>query len=440
MTELDYRTRLPGYYPSAWPVECGGPRRQKLVGSPGPALRPGDLLASTVRDMGGWAVMLVQRGPGELFVQGGAGVSLDRLPPHHTVDGDSAGWVERIDPVTLETLARSPSLPSGGHLWCGAIVVHANGDLYVVNGRYCHRLNPACEIVAERELPVDGPYNGLLVLSDGHLVMKNLGYREGEPCLWSILEPERLEPVGEPFVIDEPCMGRFSSDLTAHGEYLYASTAREVFRLRYAGGVLEEDPDWCGLYALEGEDQADGWDTTIGSDSVWLMDMGRPAHWGRSATAAQRAFRFSTTDAKDSDVVDVFWRPGAFSPGAPLYDPERRILVVYDGANGGVAALRYRAPGALDLLWRQELRNNVQMMLYADTGELVLENAPPLAQRNEGRSADAVIVDIESGRELGRAPIGSHATSGMFLCPGFGRDLYVASLWGTIARIFVATP
>ena len=27
-------------------------------------------------------------------------------------------------------------LPSGGWLWCGAIVAHRNGDLYAVNGRY----------------------------------------------------------------------------------------------------------------------------------------------------------------------------------------------------------------------------------------------------------------------------------------------------------------
>lgn len=437
MTELDYRTRLSGYYPSTWPVECGGPRRQKLVGSPGLGLELGGSLASTTRDMGGWSVMLVQRAPGELFVQGGAALPPGEFPPHHRAEGDSAGWVERIDPTTLETVARSPDLPSGGHLWCGAIMVHENGDLYVVNGRYCHRLNPDCEIVAERELPVDAAYNGLLAVSDGNLVMKNLGHREGEPCSWSVLEPERLEPVGAPFVVEEPCMGRFSIDLSNTGEYLYASTASEVFRLRYARGALEMDPGWRGSYAVEGEDQADGWDTAIGSDSVWLMDMGRPPMWRGSASAAQRAFRFSTTDGRERDVVDVLRKPGAFSPGPPLYDPERRILVLYDGANGGVAALRYEGPGALELLWRSPLRNTVQMMLYADTGELVLEDAPAGALLGNEQSAEAVVVDIETGRELGRAPLGAPATMGMFLCPGFGRDFYAATLPGTIARVFV---
>ena len=34
---------LPGYWPSAWPVECGGNRRQKAVRGPGLALAPAPL-------------------------------------------------------------------------------------------------------------------------------------------------------------------------------------------------------------------------------------------------------------------------------------------------------------------------------------------------------------------------------------------------------------
>ena len=136
MGGLDYKEALPGYYPSVWPVECGGPRRQKLVGSPGLRLRPGERLASKTRSMGGWSVMLVQRAPGELFVQGGAGLRRGETPPAYRSEGSHHGWLERVDPVSLEPIARSPELPSGGHLWCGSVVVHANGDLYMVNGRY----------------------------------------------------------------------------------------------------------------------------------------------------------------------------------------------------------------------------------------------------------------------------------------------------------------
>jgi hypothetical protein len=436
MSILDYKTKLPGYYPSAWAVECGGPRRQKLVRSAGPGFEDGTDLTSTVRRMDGWAVMLVQRETGELFAQGGGGLHGGELPPHYRPEGDNHGWLERIDPISLQTIVRSPELPSGGHLWCGAVVVHENGDLYMVNGRYAHRLNPSCEVLAERKLPVDGPYNGLLIMSDGNLVMKNLGHKPGEPCQFSVLEPERLEPIGDPFIIDEHCMGRFSSDLTTDGEFLYTSSATQLYRLRYENGALSLDSEWRGNYDLPGENQGDGWDTSIGSDSVWLMDMGRPPFWQEQATAPQRAFRFSIDNPDKPDVVDVIGRPNTFSPGPPLYDPERKILVVYDGSNGGVVALRYQSPSQFEPLWRNEFRNNVQMMLYPDTGELVLEDAS--TTRAQNKISDAVVVDIESGSEKGRAPTGAAASMGMFLCPGFERDFYVATLPGMIARVFAA--
>lgn len=66
---LDCRQKSPGYWDSPWPVECGGPRRQKLVGTPGLALRPGEKLASTTRPSGGWPLMFIQREPGQLYLQ-----------------------------------------------------------------------------------------------------------------------------------------------------------------------------------------------------------------------------------------------------------------------------------------------------------------------------------------------------------------------------------
>ncbi len=53
MTAIDAKVKLPGYYPSAWPVECGGPRRQKLARSAGLSLQAGERLESTTREMGG---------------------------------------------------------------------------------------------------------------------------------------------------------------------------------------------------------------------------------------------------------------------------------------------------------------------------------------------------------------------------------------------------
>ena len=166
-TPLDRSDPSPGYWPSAWPVECGGNRRQKA--------RVGRLDAATgtaevvTRRNDRWNVMVVERDPGEWFL-GGTMPAFAGPPPY--------GWVERIHPETLEPISSSGELPCGDHVWCGAILAHANGSIHSVNGSYLHRLDPDCQVLAERELPVDRSHNGLLALSDGTLITKDLWNEE----------------------------------------------------------------------------------------------------------------------------------------------------------------------------------------------------------------------------------------------------------------------
>jgi hypothetical protein len=168
-----------------------------------------------------------------------------------------------------------------------------------------------------------------------------------------------------------------------------------------------------------------------------MMDMGRPPPWCGRASAPQRVFRFSLDDPEDRDVIDAFSMPNAFNVGPPLYDPERRILVAYDMLNGKVGAWRFDGPGSFEPLWQHDWRCSVQMILYADTGELVLEDGARLMGPGGAADSTIVVVDIETGVERGRAPCGAPALGGMFFCPGFERDLYAASSSGAIARIYV---
>lgn len=298
-----------------------------------------------------------------------------------------------------------------------------------------------CSLVCSRQLPIDGPYNGVLVLSDGNLISKNLGYQEGDVCRYSILEPDGLSVVSE-LELPIKSMGRFSADLCDEGEFIYTSTATHVKRLKYANRVLTEDAEWGATYhvPVEGEVQSDGWDTCIGSGSVWMMDAGRPPTWIGPSSAPQRAFRFSIDNPSDRDVVDHISKPFAFNPGPPLYDPERKILVHYDTINRTVVAHKYAGPGGgMGVLWKHDIRNTVQMMLYPDTGELVLEDSPKVLSVSNGKyfNGFAVVLDISTGQEKGRAPLNHKGTMGMFLCPGFERDFYVAAINGTIARVMI---
>src|SRR5262249_10809919 len=147
----------PGYWPSPWPCEDGGPRRSAAPGGPGLGVRHGDRLAVHGRDAPG-ATMVVLRPPCGVFRAG---------PP---LGPDSRAWVERLDVETLAPSARSPELPAGPW-WPGGIAAHRNGSLYVTCGRWCHRLDEGCTPRAARELPGDRPYNPLLGLPAGDLVM-----------------------------------------------------------------------------------------------------------------------------------------------------------------------------------------------------------------------------------------------------------------------------
>ena len=436
MTELDRSSTMPGYYPSAWPCECGGPRRQKTAAGPGLNLQPGDQLKATTRRLDDrWPVMFVQRDAGELYLQGGA------LPFQNE---ESYGWLEKVDPITLEPIVQSGKLPSGGHNWCGAVVVHENGDLYVTNGRYCHRLSADCDVVAERELPRDGGYNGLLILSDGNLIMKDI--QLSEPSHFSVLEPEKLEEVDR-LQFPENSVGRISVDRTADGEFVYATSDTKVYRLAYADGKLELDDGWMASYDVPGDDQSFAWDTCMGEDNVWFMDMGAasgalamlrarpigtaPISSPPTATGPQHVFRVSTIDPNDRDTLTPFGLPNGGIIAPPLYEQENHVLVAYDSNNGKLGAWRYAGPGDLDELWVRDVKNYMQPLLFAETKELIVDDA-------QADGDYVTVLDLETGEERGRVHSGAPLLTGMFFCPGWNRDVYYATIMGHVGRTYVA--
>jgi hypothetical protein len=151
----------PGYWPSNWPGEDAGPRRlQHPRTGAGPALEADAATVASREAIA--ATMLVLREPGEAYLL------------RHTAGPDATSWVERVDPITLEVLARSDDL-AGGPTWPGGLAAHANGSLYVVFGNHTHRLGADLAVLASRTLPRVRPYNSFVLLPDGHLVTKDFG-------------------------------------------------------------------------------------------------------------------------------------------------------------------------------------------------------------------------------------------------------------------------
>jgi len=442
-TMLDRSRPLPGYHASAWPVECGGNRRQKAAAG---GLHAADGQARvTLQRNGRWNVMMIPRDPGELFL-GGTQPAFTGAPPH--------GWLQRLDPHSLDVLGESPPLPCGDHVWCGAIAAHKNGDIHKVNGCYMHRLDPDCQVVVERRLPVDQAHNGLLILSDGSIVTKDLRLAGQGPSTITRLDPDNLELIGPTLALPEGSMGRIASDLTDDGEFIYIPGIEHVWRLRVRAGGLSVDPDWRPKYRDEGGDHGLSWDGCISDDHLWLMDNGdidslraiysrhpngrfgqpterlswrRPAPW----PGPQRLLKVGLRDGSLQSIAP-FGTPGGGIIAPPVNIPEHDICIAWDSINGGLAGINTSDTSdtggdGLSVAWTLDCRPSMQPVVFPDTGELVINDF-------DDKDDNIIVVDIKSGKMLSRVATGSRVANGMFLTPGWNRDVYYCSTLA-IARV-----
>lgn len=436
-TLLDRAARLPGYYRSAWPVECGGNRRQKAAA--GGLHARGAAAEVTTSVNGRWNVMMIRRAGDELYL-GGTMPAFTGPPPF--------GWLQRLDPETLEVVAESPELPCRAHVWCGAIAAHANGDIVKVNGSVMHRLDAACHVVAERLLPVDQAHNGLLILSDGSIVTKDLRLAGQGPSTVTRLSADGLEVIGEPLALPEGSMGRIASDVTAAGEFIYIPGIERVWRIRVEAEALVVDDAWAPAYREAGGEQGLAWDGCLSDGALWIMDNGdidslraiygvhpngrfaepndklswrRPAPW----RGCQRLLRIGLADGHVAAIAP-FEAAGGGIIAPPVHVPELGLCIAWDSINGGLAGVATTGE-RLEVAWRIDARPSMQPVVFPDTGELVI---------NDFRDGDdqLIVVDMHAGEVVSRVSTGSRLANGMFLTPGRNRDIYYCSTFA-VARV-----
>jgi len=422
-----------GYWPSHWPVECGGNRRQKAaVGRLDAASGRAQV---TTRSTGRWDVMAITREPGEWYV-GGTMPAFRGPPPH--------GWVERFDPITLIPISRSPDLPCGDHVWCGAILAHANGSIYSVNGSYLHRLHHHdLRVEAEREL-VDCSHNGLLALADGTLVTKDLRLEGQGNTTVSRFEPEELRPVGSPVELPEGSMGRIAASVGPDGvERVWIPGTETLLVLRVDGDALVLEDQRPRYRSVDGG-QGLAWDACLSGDAVWLMDCGDvpsvrhihttfpngrfaeppPLSW-RQPPAWMGPQRLLRVRGDAVDEIAPFGTPGGGIIAPPVVIPERGVAVAWDSVNGGLAGIDSGAE--LAVRWHLDVRPSMQPVVFPESGELVI---------NDFRDGVdwLVVVDADTGELLDRIDTGSRIANGMFLSAGGARDVYYCSTL-TLARV-----
>ena len=406
-----------GYWPSRWPGEDGGPlRRQRPASGAGPALDPAHVEVRSREAIA--ATMVVLRDPGEVFLL------------RHTAGPAAISWVEQVDPITLEPLARSVDLP-GGPTWPGGLAAHANGSLHVVFGNHAHRLAPDLSVLASRELPRAVPYNSFVILPDGHLVTKDFGgvlpggdadTHAPPPSELLVLDPETLAIVARADT-PEPSIARLSAD----GDTVYVVGTHTLFRAHWDGARLALDHEFAGRYrTIAG--QTYGWDAVLALGAAWFLDNGagseRYIGTFRGQGISPAPLHLVRVDLGSGAVTltEICGAPNGVIANPPIVDEARRIAVGYDSGNGVLAAFDIAADGTTTPRWRREQNHACHPLLFADTGELVTND------HDATRMADEIVVlDIESGTERVRVDAGSPVQSVLFPAAGFGRDLYYCS-------------
>ena len=436
MTNSDRKEKLPGYFDSAWPVECGGNRRQKAAIGKLSSKNSKTEMISTVSDK--WNVMVIQREKNEFFL-GGTMPYFNGPKPY--------GWVQKINPDTLEVLNESPQLPCGDHVWCGAIAAHKNGSVIKVNGSFMHVLSPDCEVILEKELPINQAHNGLLILSDGTIVTKDCRLENQQNSTITRLDPNTLELLHEPLALPEGSMGRIASDLNDDGEFIYIPGIERIWRIKVLSDALELDEDWQPQYRNANQSQGLAWDGCISEGSLWVMDNGdiesvrsiygvnpngrvaenthlswrSPAPWkGR-----QRLIKFDLISG-DKIAIEPFDKEGGGIIAPPVNVPEYEMCIAWDSINGGLAGIS-TTNGKLAVSWQLDMRPTMQPVVFPESGELVINNF-------ENGEDELIVVDIATGELLSRAKVNARLANGMFLTPGFNRDIFYCTT-GTFSKV-----
>ena len=361
--------------------------------------------------------MVVLRDPGEVYLL------------CHTGGDDAVSWVEQLHPTTLETLRRSPDLP-GGPTWPGGLAAHADGSLYVVFGCHAHRLSAELEVLASATLPRRRAYNSFVVMPDGHLVMKDFPRNDRMCSELVVLRPGDLEVVAT-FELPEPSIARLSAD----GDAVYAIGDHHLFRLRWDGRTLTIDPSLMARYRTV-EGQTYGWDAVIAGGAAWFLDNGegsdRYAGTFRGMGVSTAPLHLVRVDLVSGEVqlAEVCGLPGGLIANPPAVDIDRGVVVGYDSGNGVVTAFGIGPDGIGERLWSMQLNHAAHPLLFPDTGELVLCHHEP------GVGESVVVVEVGTGRELGRVATGSPVQSVVFGSAGFGHDLYLCS-FTTVTRVSV---
>lgn len=378
-------------------------RRQQVFPSGGFGLQPADGLRVTRRDTGRWNTEVVEH-LGLIYAASTSPIGT----------ANPFARADRIDPVTLASTAVSDELPTGGHIWPGGLVSHPNGDLYLLAGNGLYRLDSELRTVSSLELPPDRAHDGLMVMEDGRLILKDVRL-PGEPAGIIFVVDADIMTILTQGTIPEPSMHRFAAD----GNDLYIPGDQSIFRYRYRRGGVSRDTSWTGRYRVANGDFGVASDISLGGQDLWVHDntdtlerrdllsahpvgsLEPPKRFEESFSTAHRLHRISLSNSSNHVVLTPFAVFDSWVVGAPTSTEAHGVVVTGDSRNGGMAGFRREHDGSLTKLWRNEVHPRWQPVVYEDTAEIVVNDFHIFDDDN------IVVVDLHTGQIKARSRTGS---------------------------------
>jgi hypothetical protein len=454
---------LPGYYETAWPSEHRDPWRTHAAAGGLPADVGGVSLATASVALPVAPAWGYTRARDQIFVIGGSPFFLDvfteliqgaspMVLPALTLESlqraeQVTPYVARIDPSTMT--ATRLDLSDGTTVnYTGGLLVHQNGFLYAVAQGRLYKIDAdAFTIVQSMALPlVPGPdgqpnrltaFNGMQATANGDLILKGWPTLGGGAGILLRVNPDTLDVIAR-LVSDDISSARLTIADSGGREFLYHLTDTTSLRFELTPTAFTLDPNWSAPYRTAGSGSSGASSDVYVGQGVVFADNTSP-----TATTPMRVFSqaagggLSSTQAFVSDAA-------GWNFFMMLGDPFRTgIVVVEDQLNGQVAAYRVCAGGStVQRLWETDAyRVAAGAAIAWDRGHLYIDDR----RCSSAKACELflVVLDLESGREMGRARVAGIEPSIGQIFIGMQDDVYFPTTDATKAngylnRIFVA--
>lgn len=381
------------------------------------------------------------RAPGEVYVLGGA--TSGGL-------GKSEPYVARLDMAQGEEIWRT-ALPdqafgeAGERVWTypGVIAVHANGDVFAVQGNVLSRIDPATgELRGTLNLPIrgrvsDSAYNGFAALPGGLLVLKSHhrppdcavdGFRAFLSCgtggasasVLAVVDPDSMDLLAR---ADAPELIGGRITVTQHDgrDFVYAPGLDSVHRFEWADGTLDYDDEWGPVRYRSGRETPATAAAVLG-DFVIVQSNALPTDVPSRLTAISQA-----DPERRFDIQPFADRPRSMIPSMPSVDPDLGLVFATDGLAGGLTALRLDPERGFETVWRADQGSiSFSALIGPEDGRILISSDIADGYRVDYAREAMVWRRASDGVELARSEPFARM-GGTVLAPDCGGVVYAAS-------------